>query len=65
MRYDFARFISAVIIAEAVYALGSVLIAQNILDKEILSTGGGVLFLIIVVTAASAVFDFLNVVFAP
>ncbi len=55
MRYDFAKFVSAVIIAEAVYALGSVLIAQNILDKEILSTGGAILFLITVVTAASAV----------
>lgn len=56
MRYDFAKFVLAVIIAEAVYALGSVLIAQNILDKEILPTGGVLLILIVLVSAASAAF---------
>lgn len=53
MRYDFAKFISAVIIAEAVYALGSVLIAQNILDKEILSIGSMVMLLIVVVAVSA------------
>ncbi|MFZ2299726.1 MAG: VTT domain-containing protein [Candidatus Moraniibacteriota bacterium] len=54
MRYSFAKFIAAVILAETVYAFGSVLIAQNILDKEIFSTGGIILFLIAVVTLAAA-----------
>jgi len=54
MRYDFTKFVSAIIVTETVYALGSVLIAQNILDKEILSTGGLLLLLIVTITAASA-----------
>lgn len=53
MRYSFAKFIAAVILAETVYALGSVLAAQNILDREIFSTGGIVIFLIVVVTLAA------------
>lgn len=60
MRYDFAKFISAVLIAEAVYALGAVLIAQNILDKEIVSTGAVVILLFILIAAASATLIHLN-----
>jgi uncharacterized membrane protein YdjX (TVP38/TMEM64 family) len=56
MRYDFAKFVSAVIIAETAYAVGAVLIAQNILDKEILSTGTIIIGLTILIAAASAIF---------
>lgn len=55
MRYDFAKFISAVIIAETIYAFGSVLVAQDILDKEILSAGGIILLSVVLITAASTV----------
>lgn len=55
MRYDFAKFISAVIIAETIYALGSVLVAQNILDKEIISTGAIIALFVIVAITASAI----------
>lgn len=54
MRYDFARFISAVIIAETAYALGSVLVAQNILDKEIVATGVTIVVSAVLVAVASA-----------
>lgn len=60
MRYDFAKFISAVLIAETVYALGAVLIAQNILDKEIVSTGAIVILLFILIAAASTTLIRLN-----
>lgn len=60
MRYDFAKFISAVLIAETVYALGSILIAQNILDKEIISTGAIIILLFILIAAASAALIRLN-----
>lgn len=53
MRYDFPKFISAVLIAETVYALGVISAAQNILDKEIISASGIVFLFIILITAAS------------
>lgn len=53
MRYDFPKFISAVLIAETIYALGVISAAQNILDKEIVSASSIVFLFIIMITAAS------------